>query len=64
MPVIRVEMSSGRTRSKKQEVTDAITQAMMTHRGSTLESIHVEYLDVPASAWAIDAKFLAPPSEA
>ncbi|WP_423395248.1 tautomerase family protein [Burkholderia sp. LMG 21824] len=64
MPVIRVEMSSGHTRSKKQEVTDAITQAMMTHRGSTLESIHDAFRDVPVSAWAIGGKFLAPPSEA
>ena len=62
--MIRVEMSSGRTRSQKQEVTDAMTQAMMTRRGSTLEGIHVDYRDVPASAWAIGGTFLAPPSEA
>ncbi|CAB3972586.1 hypothetical protein BLA3211_07043 [Burkholderia aenigmatica] len=37
---------------------------MMMHRGCTLESIHVEYLEVPASEWAIGGKFLAPPSEA
>lgn len=64
MPVIRVEMSSGRTRSQKQEVTDAITQAMMTHCGCTPDSVHVVFLDVPASEWAIGGKFLAPPRDA
>lgn len=58
MPVIRIELSAGRTQEQKQKVADDITKAMATHCGCTPESVHVIFVDVTPSDWAVAGRFL------
>lgn len=62
MPMIRVEMSAGRTQEQKQKVVDDITKALVEHCGCTPQSVHVVFSDVKPSDWAIAGQFLGQPS--
>ena len=46
MPVIRIELSAGRTQEQKQKVADEVTQSMVVHCGCKPETVHVVFLDV------------------
>ncbi|SDD51480.1 4-oxalocrotonate tautomerase [Variovorax sp. CF079] len=63
MPVIRIELSAGRTQEQKQKVAEEITQSMVAHCGCKPETVHVVFEDVKPSDWAVGGKFLgAPPT--
>jgi 4-oxalocrotonate tautomerase len=52
MPVVHVEMWSGRTYSQKQELARAITEAMVKITNTTPEATIVVFSDVPKENWA------------
>jgi 4-oxalocrotonate tautomerase len=61
MPVIRVELSAGRTQQQKQQVAEEITQSMIARCGCRPETIHIVFVDVKPSDWAVGGKFLGAP---
>ncbi|MCT9811237.1 tautomerase family protein [Acidovorax sp. Be4] len=61
MPVIRVELSAGRSQEQKQKVVTDVTRSLVAHCGCTPESVHVVFVDVQASDWAVGGAFLGPP---
>ncbi len=52
MPVVRVEMWSGRTHAQKQELARVITEAMVNIAHTTPEATIVIFQDVPKENWA------------
>lgn len=52
MPVIHVEMWSGRTQAQKKELAKAITDAMVNITKTTPEATIVIFEDVPKENWA------------
>jgi 4-oxalocrotonate tautomerase len=52
MPVIRVEMWSGRTHAQKRELARAITEAVCAIAETTPEATTVIFYDVERSDWA------------
>lgn len=64
MPMIRIELSAGRTQAQKQKVAEEVTQTMVAHCGCSPESVHVVFVDVQPGDWAVGGSFLAPPKAA
>ena len=56
MPVIRVSMWEGRTRAQKENLTEAITEAMENIAKTPKEHVWIVYEDVKKSDWAIAGK--------
>ena len=52
MPIVRVEMWTGRTHAQKQELTRAITEAVCTIAETTPEATIVVFEDIDRSNWA------------
>jgi 4-oxalocrotonate tautomerase len=52
MPVVRVEMWSGRTRAQKQELARVITEAMVNIAHTTPEATIVIFDDIAKENWA------------
>ena len=52
MPIVRVEMWSGRTKSQKAELARVITEAMVTIAHTTPEATIVIFEDVARENWA------------
>ena len=52
MPIVRVEMWSGRTQEQKQELARAITDAMVRIAKTTPEATIVLFEDVAKENWA------------
>lgn len=52
MPIVRVEMWSGRTHAQKAELARAITDAMVTIAKTTPEATYVIFTDVAKENWA------------
>ena len=52
MPVVRVEMWSGRTRAQKQELARVITEAIVNIAHTTPEATIVIFQDVAKEDWA------------
>ena len=52
MPIVRVEMFSGRTDSQKAELARAITEAVVTIAHTTPDQTFVIFDDVPKENWA------------
>ena len=52
MPIVRVEMWSGRTHAQKQELARAITEAVCAIAETTPEATIVVFEDVDRSNWA------------
>ena len=52
MPVIHVEMWSGRTYSQKQDLAKAITDAVVKVTNTSPEATIVIFSDVPKENWA------------
>jgi 4-oxalocrotonate tautomerase len=61
MPVIKVELSAGRSQEQKQLVVNDITKSLVDHCGCTPESVHVVFVDVKPSDWAVAGTFLGVP---
>jgi 4-oxalocrotonate tautomerase len=52
MPIVRIEMWSGRTHAQKQELARAITEAVCAIAETTPEATIVVFQDVERSDWA------------
>ena len=52
MPIVRVEMWSGRTKSQKAELARVITEAMVTIAHTTPEATIVIFENVAKENWA------------
>jgi len=52
MPLIQVQMFTGRTPQQKRDLVRALTDAFVETAGSTPESIDVILTDVEPSEWA------------
>lgn len=53
MPVIKVEMFSGRSDDKKRALAKAITDSFVEICGGKPQSVHVIFDDVAKSDWAV-----------
>ena len=51
MPIIRVEMFTGRTEQQKQALVTELTDAFVNAAGGTPESVNVVITDVDKSDW-------------
>ncbi|MGB6937786.1 MAG: tautomerase family protein [Xanthobacteraceae bacterium] len=51
MPVVTVQMWSGRTIAQKRNLVRAITQAMIDHAACKPDHLHVIIQDVPKDSW-------------
>lgn len=52
MPIVRVEMWSGRTQAQKRELAKAITEAMVNIAQTTPEATIVVFQEIERSNWA------------
>ena len=64
MPVIKIELSAGRTQEQKQNVANDVTRSLVEHCGCTPGSVHVVFVDVQPSDWAVGGQFLGQPKSA
>jgi 4-oxalocrotonate tautomerase len=53
MPVVTVQMWTGRTREQKRKLVRAITDAMVEHAGAKAANLHVILQEVPKEDWAL-----------
>ncbi len=51
MPIIRVEMFSGRNADQKRALVKNLTEAFVDAAGGTPESVHVVLVDVDKDNW-------------
>lgn len=52
MPIVRVEMWSGRTLAQKKELARVITDAMVNIAHTTAEATIIVFDDIPRENWA------------
>ena len=52
MPIAKVEMFAGRTRTQKAELARAITDAVVSIAQTTPEAVTIVFEDVPKDNWA------------
>lgn len=52
MPIVRVEMWTGRTHAQKRELARVITEAMVNIAHTTPEATIVIFEDIPKENWA------------
>jgi 4-oxalocrotonate tautomerase len=53
MPVVTVQMWTGRTPAQKKALVRAITDAMVQHAGAKPTNLHVILQEVPKENWAL-----------
>ena len=53
MPVVTVQMWTGRTPSQKRALAKAITEAMVKHADCKPTNLHVIIQEVPKEDWAL-----------
>lgn len=53
MPVVTVQMWTGRTQQQKRALARAITDAMVQHAGAKATNLHVIIQEVPKENWAL-----------
>ena len=59
MPIVRIEMWAGRTKSQKAELARAVTDAMVNIAHTTPESTIIIFNDVERENWAENGKLAA-----
>lgn len=52
MPIVRIEMWTGRTRAQKMELARVITDAMVNIAHTTPEATIIVFEDIPKENWA------------
>ncbi len=66
MPLIQIELTTGRTPAQKAAIAKAVTEAMVEHGDSTPASVWVVFRDVAPHDWASGGTMLsargAPPA--
>jgi 4-oxalocrotonate tautomerase len=53
MPVVTVQMWTGRTQKQKRALVRAITEAMVQHADAKPTNLHVIIQEVPKENWAL-----------
>jgi 4-oxalocrotonate tautomerase len=53
MPVIKVDMFSGRTKDDKRKLAKALTDAFTSTTGAKPESVHIIFQDVNKDDWSV-----------
>ncbi len=61
MPIVRVEMWTGRTIAQKKELARVITEAMVNIAHTTPEATIVIFEDIPRENWAQSGKLASEP---
>ena len=56
MPIVRVEMWTGRTQAQKRELARVITDAMVSIANTTAEATIVVFEDIDKENWAQSGK--------
>ncbi|MGQ0750450.1 MAG: 2-hydroxymuconate tautomerase [Betaproteobacteria bacterium] len=56
MPVVTVQMWTGRSVEQKRRLVAAITEAMVQHAGCKPDHLHVIIQDVPKDSWGRDGR--------
>jgi 4-oxalocrotonate tautomerase len=56
MPVVTVQLWTGRTVEQKRKLVAAITDAMVEHAGCKPDHLHVIIQDVPKDSWGRDGR--------
>ena len=51
MPVVTVQMRTGRSTEQKRKLVAAITEAMVVHAACKPDHLHVIIQDVPKDSW-------------
>lgn len=62
MPIVRVEMWTGRTVAQKKELARVITEAMVNIAHTTPEATIIIFEDIPRENWAQSGKLASEPS--
>lgn len=60
MPVITVEMFSGRTTEQKRDLAKVLTEGYVAVCGGKPESVHIIFHDVDRANWSVGGKLCAP----
>jgi 4-oxalocrotonate tautomerase len=53
MPVVTIQMWTGRTKEQKRRLVQAVTEAMVAHAGASPEHLHVIIQEVPPEDWGL-----------
>ena len=53
MPVVTIQMWTGRTTSQKRALVRAVTEAMVQHADAKPTNLHVIIQEVPKENWAL-----------
>ncbi len=61
MPIVRVEMWTGRTVAQKKELARVITEAMVNIAHTTPEATIIIFEDIPRENWAQSGKLASEP---
>ncbi|MGQ0524412.1 MAG: 2-hydroxymuconate tautomerase [Betaproteobacteria bacterium] len=56
MPVVTVQLWTGRSVEQKRKLVAAITDAMVQHAGCKPDHLHVIIQDIPKDSWGRDGK--------
>jgi len=56
MPTIHVEMFAGRSDQQKEKMAERFTQVLVEEGGARPETVHVIFVDVAPSNWAVGGK--------
>jgi 4-oxalocrotonate tautomerase len=62
MPIIRVEMYSGRSTEQKSAFTREVTEAFVRCCGGTPQSVQVVFYDVERSNWGSNGRLASEPA--
>lgn len=58
MPMIRIELSTGRTREQKLAAAEAVTQSVVQHLKCKPETVQIVFVDVDPADWAVAGRLL------
>jgi len=59
MPIIRVEMFSGRTREQKREIAKELTETFIRTAGGKPEGVTILFCDMEQEDWAVAGQLVA-----
>jgi 4-oxalocrotonate tautomerase len=63
MPIVTVEMLSGRTREQKRQMAEAITREVAQIARCSLNDVQIVFDEVARENWAVGGKLLSEPKE-
>ncbi|KAE8754634.1 4-oxalocrotonate tautomerase [Paraburkholderia madseniana] len=61
MPIVRIELSPGRTHEQKAKYVEEVTRLTSEVLKCPVESVDVMFIEIPPADWAHAGKFYAQP---